>query len=140
MEIMEPDGFLWQYIVQMKRGLTDKIKPWQVSMLVGIIGAGLSVAMSAFFRNSITADMIYKPMIIGMPMSYFMYRNIWKHRNLLQETNNRLEQALTKITILSRTDSLTGLLNRGAFFRGTGKRDREEQSLWEQSGFCYAGP
>ncbi len=102
----------------MERPFVDKVKPWQVSILVGILGAVFSAGWSFLFDGYFYADSIYKPMAIGMPMSYLFYRSIWKNRNLLRTANQQLEEALEKITLLSRMDSLTGLLNRGAFFEG----------------------
>ncbi len=102
----------------MDRPFVDRIKPWQVSLLVGILGAAFSAGWSQLFDGVFYADSIYKPIAIGMPMSYLFYRSIWKNRNLLGSANRQLEEALEKITLLSRMDSLTGLLNRGAFFEG----------------------
>ncbi|MDQ1267284.1 MAG: hypothetical protein QG635_2438 [Bacteroidota bacterium] len=94
----------------MKKNNKLILKPWQVTLFVIVFGTILTCIVGFIVEGRILNRHIYMPIVIGGPLSYIMYNNLWKYKNLLSKSNKELGIAKIQLeNLIEKSDRL--LLN-----------------------------
>jgi len=81
----------------MKLNFSDRIPPWLLSVLMGLVSVAVSVGYGIFVEKTFRVRFVIVPGILAPVLTFVTYRSVWKYKNLLRAEQEKSEQLLQNI-------------------------------------------